>query len=228
MMFFDLPEATLVDKVIPKNTFHAMMKGKVKKQLTDIVRKITWKHKLSPETINLPGGSLEEIQIFELKLKSKKYIREVTDVIDKNIPYAIIFVITFDDECYFSTSFKHNNPQNSDTAVIDCVLHSEWVPNNRNHYKLTLSNSLDDVLKSFCLELMSVKSSNHDLSTEQLIDFANEKSVLEKEISALENKIKSCKQFNQKVELNGIKNKKVERLKCLINEVGTYNLRETI
>lgn len=220
MMFFDLPKATLVDKVIPKNTFHAMMKGKVKKQLTDIVSKITWKHKLSSETINLPGDSLEEIQIFELKLKSKTYIREVTDVIDKNIPYAIIFVITFDDECYFSTSFKHNNPQNLDTAVIDCVLHSEWAPNNRIHYKLTLSNTLDDVLKSFCLELMSVKHSAHDFSTEQLINFINEKSALEKEISALDNKIKSCKQFNLKVELNTQKNQKAKRLERLIGELN--------
>lgn len=228
MIFDDLPKTTQVDKPIPKNTFHAMMTGKVKQQLTDIVSKVVWKHKLSADTINLPGDSIEEIQIFELKLKSKSYIKQVTDVIDKNIPYTIIFVMTFEDECYFSTSFKHNNAQNPDTAVIDCAFHSEWAVKEQVHHKLTLKNSLDDVLKSFCLELLGIKPLNRSLSNQQLIDFVNEKSALEKEISTLENKIKSCKQFNQKVELNGIKNKQTERLKCLVNEIETYILRETI
>ena len=99
MSIFDLPQSTLVNKVIPKNTFHPMASGKIKKQLTDIVSKITWKNKLSSETINLSGKTVDEIQIFEIELKSKSYIKDVTNVIDRNIPYTIIFLMTFEGEC---------------------------------------------------------------------------------------------------------------------------------
>ncbi|MCB1603877.1 MAG: DUF4391 domain-containing protein [Xanthomonadales bacterium] len=216
MSIFDLPQSTLVNKVIPKNTFHPMASGKIKKQLTDIVSKITWKNKLSSETINLSGKTVDEIQIFEIELKSKSYIKDVTNVIDRNIPYTIIFLMTFEGECYVSSSLKHNNPKDPDSAVIDCEFHSDWINKNESPHRLILNNSLDDILKRFCLSLIGIDNLDKNISNEDLIKYVREKDSLEKEISTLENKIKTCKQFNQKVELNSIKIKKIQVLDNLV------------
>jgi hypothetical protein len=93
MEIFKLPASTTVQKVIPKNAFDAYTRSKQKKLFTDLVSRITWTHKLSAETTNLRAYDINEIQIFRIELKVKNDIKPVLEVIDKAIPYHIIFVI---------------------------------------------------------------------------------------------------------------------------------------
>lgn len=66
------------------------------------------------------------------------------------------------------------------------------------------------------MSLIGIDNLDKNISNEDLIKYVREKDSLEKEISTLENKIKTCKQFNQKVELNSIKIKKIQVLDNLV------------
>lgn len=199
---FKLPDRTKVDKVIPKNAFDSYATSKQKKILTSSISRIIWKNKLSPETINLPFEEIQEIQIFNVEMKQKDYPHEIIHLIDKSIPYPIIFISSFLDECVLSTSVKHQNPTNPDNAIIDWHYKTDWFSIANWNYSLQLSKSLDFVYLEFCKSLnpnsKTVQSKNLNEMIEQSKILAN----IERKITHLQKAITKEQQFNKKVEMN--------------------------
>ena len=89
---FNLPKSTVVNRVIPKNAFDEFTNTKQKKAFTEKIERIRWLNKLSAETINLSGSDVKEIQVFQIELKQKDSIPELLKIIDKSIPYRILFI----------------------------------------------------------------------------------------------------------------------------------------
>lgn len=198
---FELPANTLVNRNIPKNAFESFTNSKQKKVLTSVVSKIRWLNKLSSKTINLDGKDIKEIQIFEVSLKQKESISEITNMIDRVIPYNIIFLIHFENEIRLSASQKHKHPTNEDQAVVDWTFSSDWTDNENFPFRFTLQQSLDFIFSDICFQISGNQSvAQSDIKT--LIAFEQRKKQLTDQIQKLESAIKTCKQFNKKVELN--------------------------
>ena len=47
MEYFNLPDATRVNRVVPKNAFDKYTNSKQKKRFKDVVQRISWTNKLS-------------------------------------------------------------------------------------------------------------------------------------------------------------------------------------
>lgn len=214
MELFSLPHTAKVNRVIPKNAFDSYTTAKQKKLFTELISRITWTHKLSPDTINLEAKDIKEVQIFKVELKVKQDIQTVLDIIDKSIPYSIIFVVEYASMIYLSTSSKHTHPINEDNAVIDWTFKTEWFKPSENKYTLQLKKSIDTVYYDFCRQLSSM-SEHLQMSFKQLIEYQQQKKLLEKEIVKIRDKIKLCNQFNLKVELNISLKQKLSILKSL-------------
>ena len=216
MELFKLPQRTRVDRVIPKNAFDAYTNSKQKKLFTDLIVRITWLHKISPDTINLQAVEINEIQIFKVVLKVKEEIQMLLNVIDKAIPYNIIFIVEHRDEIYLSTSVKHSHPISADNAVIDYTFTSPWFSIAEQKYQLNLKKNLDAVYHDFCTQL----SNQQKMSSKSLLDlvqFKQRQDLYEQEIERLKKNIKNCKQYKSKVVLNLELNKKMRELKKLIS-----------
>lgn len=201
MDFFNLPIRTKVGRVIPKNAFDQYTNTKQKKLLADHVQRITWTHKISPDTTNLKGIDIQEMQVFKIELKQKTDIRKITDLINKAIPYHIVFWVEFAKEAYITTSIKHLHPTNEDMAVIDWTFESEWFNKDGNLIAFNLKGTLDSVFKDMCVQL----TGNPELDKETLEGIQiNQQAIdrLKKEISRLRTSISRSNQFNEKVELN--------------------------
>ncbi len=208
MEIFSLPISTRVNRVIPKNAFDSYTSAKQKKLFTEQITRISWLYKISPETINLEFKEIREIQIFRIELKVKQDIQEVLNIIDKSIPYNIIFIVEYDDSVYLSTSSKHTHPIKEDNSVIDWTFKSEWFKSRENPYSLKLQKSIDSIYHDFCVKLSGM---NNMVSRpiQELIHFKKNIDSLEREIAKLKTAISGTKQFNSKVELN-LKLKKLE------------------
>lgn len=198
MTYFELPKSTIVNRFIPKNAFDDFTNSSQKKKFTDTIDKITWLNKLSKDTINLDGNDVKEIQIFEIKLKTKEKIQPLLNIIDKAIPYHIIFIVTFGEETYLSTSKKHNHINNENTAVIDWNFTSDWQFITKKEISLNLKESIDFIFTDFCSQI----SGFYDKNIVDIIESDKKKSNLKKQLEVLEIKIKKEKQFNLKIELN--------------------------
>ena len=110
------PKSTNIVKNIPKTSFYekAEMTPTVRKKFVDFITSIYLVNKLSKDTINIkPTKNVEEIFIFQIKLKDIKYLNKIEDVlsvIDKSVPYPILFILIVDDqEVMYKIAYKQKN-----------------------------------------------------------------------------------------------------------------------
>lgn len=214
-MTLDLPLKSQVNKVVPKNAFDIYTNPRQKRKFTELISKLTWLNKLSFETINIKGKDVKEIQVFQVDLKKTEGFEDVLQVIDKAIPYHIVFCIYFKEQVLFSASQKHLNPVNEDMAVVDWSFSSKWIVKSDHSYKLHLERSLDFVFFDFCKQLAGKELKSSNIS--DLISYDKHLKELNKSISTLKASISKTKQFNKKVELNIELQEKRDLLKNLMS-----------
>lgn len=210
MKLFNLPYNTIIQRFIAKSHFDSVTNTKQKALFTNDVAKIMWCNTLSTETTNLPHKEIEEIQIYRIELKERKEIKSILEIIDKTIPYHIIFVVSFENEVYLSTSAKHPSPLNDNKSVIDWTYTSPWFRETENTYSLNFKKDIDTVFFDFCQQL----SNNLKPDINGIVDLnaynVRQKRII-KEIEYLQHKKLCCKQLNKKIEINlKIKNLEAE------------------
>ncbi|HHX66705.1 MAG TPA: DUF4391 domain-containing protein [Gallicola sp.] len=184
---FDLPKSCLVNKFIPKKAFYekTTIATNVKKEFVDVVEKIIWLYKLSPDTIGINKTSnVEEIQIFELHLKEKTIPKNVIKTITKIIPYPILFIIKYNDEIRFSIKVNDN-------------YFTEWNEQIPFDFKgINLEYIYEEIVK------VIIKETKDNVKFEEILINKTKKDELIQQIQIIKNKMKNEKQFNKKVELN--------------------------
>lgn len=188
MELFVLPHIARVNRVVPKNAFDTYTNTKQKRLFIDRILRITWLYKLASDTVNLPCSDISEIQIFKIELKEKEDVSSVLDIVDKAIPYHIIFIVEYGGQVYLSTSTKHPHPLNDSTSVIDWTFKTNWFAPEENGYSLLLKKSIDAVYHDFCVQL----SGKRELSNSQLkdlVEYSQKVDVLRKEIEKLKSTI---------------------------------------
>jgi hypothetical protein len=198
------PERCKVNKFIPKKTFYEKigLSTAVKDGFVNYIEKIIWLYKLSEETIGITKTEkTEEIQVFELTLKSKIIPKNIIRIITKSIPYKILFVLKFENEfCYA-------------IRVAEDIYFTEW---NEEITMNLVGLNLDDIYKDIVKSI--IKEQDNDKEFEDIIDKKNKVDELYKKIEQLKNKINNEKQFNKKVELNLELQKLNKEMKELIYE----------
>lgn len=213
-MIFNLPLKSQVNKIVPKNAFDAYTNASQKRKFTELILRLTWLNKLSFETISVKGKDVKEIQIFQVELKKPEGFEAILQVIDKAIPYHIVFCVYYKEQVLFSASQKHLNPANEDMAVVDWSFTSKWIDKSDTPYKLNLERNLDFVFFDFCKQLAGNDRKVHNIN--DLISYDKHLKELTKSISTLEAAISKTKQFNKKVELNlALQTKKGELIKLI-------------
>ena len=192
-MNFSLPNQSLVNKFIPKNKFftHGSVNSKIKQSFIDCISKITWLYKLSKDTVNIEGTeSVEEIQIFNIELKDMNIPKNVLSIIDKNIPYPILYYFTFDDNYAYGITLKDSSLQKYYFSDWNEAINFDFSGN-------TLEHVYQKIVRSFI-----EKDTKTDLKFEKLLSNSIAREKLEKQINILRNKIKNEKQFKKQVEIH--------------------------
>lgn len=199
MKIFELPISTEINRTVPKNSFDSYASSRHRKRFTELIEKIRWANKLSLYTVNLAGKDVHEIQVFYVELRRKEDIADLLDLMDKSIPYNLIFVVHFDGSYLIRAAAKHPHPTNENIAVVDWVFQSEWITGT-SPFKLNLKTSLDFVWADFCKQLSGRLSEKMSMDT--LVSYEQRVSVLKMSIERLETSLKQSRQFNNKVEIN--------------------------
>ena len=209
-----LPAPTIVDKIVPKNSFEEYATAKQRKLLSSHVARIKWLNKISTQTVNLQGKEINEIQVFEMELKGKFNINELMVLINKVIPYQILFVLRFNEEVMYSVSKKHIHPANENQAVVDWTFSTAWMNVTDDQFEIQLSNSLDFVFQDICFKI-SGKNRSKEKDIETLIANEQQLKQLNSEIEKTQKAIDKCRQFNKRVELN-------QKLQLILKQKTNY------
>ncbi|MBP7652164.1 DUF4391 domain-containing protein [Candidatus Dependentiae bacterium] len=206
-----LPREAFVNKFIAKNKFYekAALSTKLQKEFVDKIQKITWKYKLAESTVGITKTEkVTEIQIFEIELKEQIIPKNILKVIDKAIPYQILYRFIYNDnEAYGITLKENNNAKN--------YYFSDW--NEDKSFDFTgidLEKVYQKLVKSFIRNELQNKFNFNDI-----IDNDKKIKALKNEITVLESRISKEKQFNRKVEINKILLKRKNQLKKIKEEL---------
>jgi hypothetical protein len=206
-MEFKLPSQSKIQKFVPKNIFFskAVVNTKLKKEFTDKIQKITWKYKLAEDTIGIPKTeSTQEIQIFEIQLKEQTIPKNVLKLIDRSIPYPILYVFVFETHIAYGITLKGDRRQNYYFSDWDEELAFDF-------FGITLEKVYQGIVRQFIRGMPEKKG---DFAI--IIETDRRKKALEKEMAALKNKVKNEKQFHKKVELHKVLQDKAKELESLI------------
>jgi hypothetical protein len=191
-----LPKEAFVNKFIAKTKFYekANLNSKLQKEFVDKVQKITWKYKLAESTIGIAKTeAVTEIQVFEIELKKQVFPKNVLKVIDKSIPYQILYRFVYEGNVAYGITLKEN-------TSVENYYFCDW------NKEITFDFSgidLEKVYQKLVKAFIRGEAQNKG-SFSEIINVDNKIKALEAEIAALENKISKERQFNRKVEINKV------------------------
>ena len=213
-----LPKTTEFNRRIPKQKFYENLSitPALRRSFIDDVRGIYWRNKLAATTLNLAvGSSVTEIEVFEIQLNARSIDEAVLRQIDRGIPYHILFLLSYENQYQAWIGYKEAAQSGGQAFKVSQYYHTEWLDEAQLPLQLDGLN-LDTVYENFVRQIRnSVESEvwRVELSVSENVALDQKRQQLEKQIIALEKKIRREKQFNKQVEMNA----ELKRLKKMRN-----------
>jgi len=216
----NLPDSTLFNKRIPKQKFynHLKVSPALERQFVKEIENIVWLHKLSPETLNIEKGeSVSEIEVIEIRLKTGTIGKNLVVLIDREIPYHLMFLMTYQNKGQLWISYKEASKSRNNKFRVEHYFQTEWVDVCELSLSLT-GLTLDAVYENFLKQIAGDQlklSETTELKT--AVELTKEINYLETQIEQIENKIKKEIQYNRQVKLHS----KLRQLKEKLNAYHT-------
>ena len=202
----DFPQKTLFNKPIPKAKFYEKLPvtQAVKNCFVNEIAGIVWRNKLSAETLNVqPGSRVQELEVIEISLKGEALNDSVLKVIDKGIPYQLLFLLKRGEEYQLCMGYKE-----TETSTVKEYFKTAWMTFEALPLQIT-GLTLDEVCDNFIRQINTRLASTGDMSLKEAIADDAQRLKIEKQIAALEKKMKAEKQPKRKFELH----EEIQRLK---------------
>ncbi len=199
-----LPKTTEFNKRIPKQKFYENLSvtPAIKKAFTDQIKIIYWRNKLAATTLNLaPGEQVAEIEVFEVRLATPDIDENFLRLIDREIPYHILFLLEYEGKYQAAIGYKEAAGSGKAAFKVDCYYRTEWLL--EDDLPLHLEGlTIDAVYENFIRQIAGDGLNGSEGTTlKESVEQQKQRKQLEKRIAALEAKMKKEKQLNRKMEL---------------------------
>ena len=203
-----LPKSTEFNRRIPKQKFYENLtvSPTLKRVFIDQIKVIYWRNKIAPSTINVASGTdVNELQVFEIALSQRSLDETVLTQIDKEIPYHIIFILSYEGEYQAWISYKEDATSGNNAFKVGRYYHTDWMAEEKLKEILKIEGlSIDAVYENFVRQIAGEALGNDNAeSLKESVEKDEKRKELEKQIAALQKKIKKEKQLNRQMELNG-------------------------
>ena len=200
-----LPKSTEFNRRIPKQKFYENLtvSPALKRVFVDQIKVIFWRNKIAVTTMNLAAGeTVTEVEIFEVKLAEPKLDESVLRQIDKEIPYHIIFLLECDGKYQAWTAYKEAAASGNNAFKVGTYYHTDWLEETELPLKIG-GLSIDKVYENFVRQIAGdVLQAEKQESLKDSVDRDNRRQELQKQIAALQLKVRKEKQLNKQVQLN--------------------------
>ena len=211
------PQTTEFNKRIPKQKFYENIdvSPALKRVFVEQIKLIHWRNKLAESTLNIaPGQAVTEIEVIEIKLTQPQLDEAVLRQIDKEIPYHILFVLSYGNKVQAWTGYKEAAESGKKAFKVNKYYHTEWMLEDELILDIEGLN-MDAVWDNFIIQVGGVElEQGNDLSKQ--IELDDRKVQLTKDIEKLEKQARSEKQPNKKFQLA----QQVKALKKQLAELG--------
>ena len=191
------PDRARFGRAVPKSKFyeHGEVTTRVRESFVTQVAQITWTHKLAPGTIGLPATqAVPEIEVLEVALKPgiADVSEDVLATLSRAIPAPVVVEIRDDGRLRFAAA----PTKGRDAAFVT----TDWIAASALRTPLPPALDLAGLHTALVAPLLP-----HALRPGESLTEAAERSAaarrLEREIAALERRVRAEKQFNRRAGL---------------------------
>lgn len=199
----NFPSTTIVNKPVPKNAFYGRSRdSSLREFLTREFESIVWLYKFASATLNVEDGEyVHEIDVFYCRMKEDKYNIKPFSAMDELLPRHTVFIIEYGEKVDLLMHHKEIS-----------LVHGEqkWkcgVSELKRDFRIdadTLNiqgQSMDVVYNCLLSQISGLSVSSKEEYKEQ-VEQRKHIEILQKQIAALQKRIKAEKQFNRQMELN--------------------------
>ena len=200
-----LPKSTEFNRRIPKQKFYEnlVISPTLKRVFVEQIRVIWWRNKIAPSTTNLAAGeTVTEIEVFEVCLSAPQMDEAVLRQIDKEIPYHILFLLEYEEKYQAWTAYKEAAGSGSNAFKVGAYYHTDWMEEAALPLKLDGLNT-DKVYENFVRQIAGETLSQTGETLKESVERNKRRQELQKQIAALQVKVRRERQLNKQVELNG-------------------------
>ena len=198
-----LPMNTEFNKRIPKQKFYEniAVTPAMKRAFVEQIKIIYWRNKIATTTLNLAAGEqVTEIEVFEVRLSAPKLDESVLRQIDREIPYHILFLLEYEGK--YRAVIGYKEAAAGKTAFkVDRYYSTDWL--DKDDLPVHLEGlTLDAVYENFVRQIAGdVLVEENGTTLKESIEQQKQREQLEKQIAALEAKIRKEKQPKKKFEM---------------------------
>ena len=198
------PAAAKFGRPVPKTKFYekATISPAVRGKFVSEIQRITWAYKLSDETIHLRSDkAVPEIQIFAIDAKDDDVSDGVLTAIDKAIPIPIIFEISRGVGDQIRTRMTAAYKQiGAGMPRLSAYFTTEWQATSAARAPLPPALDMSGLYTSLLTPILPIALRlGEDMSVAG--GRIEQCRKLEREIAAIDKKLRTEPQFNRKVEL---------------------------
>ncbi len=200
-----LPKSTEFNKRVPKQKFYEQIEitPALKRIFIDQIRTIYWRNKLAATTLNIAAGErVTEIEVFEVRLSERTLDEAVLKQIDKEIPYHILFLLEYDGKYQAWIGYKEAAESGKNAFKVSRYYHTDWLEEESLPLKIEGLN-IDSIYDNFVRQIAGDALQADKAETlKESVEKETLRLNLQKQISALETKMRKEKQFNRQMQMN--------------------------
>ena len=204
---YNLPQSTIVNRVIPKKTFVNQLGAntRMKDHFTNDVVRVEWLAKLAPSTINVADGEeVHEITIFLVPIKDENCPDDIFSFIDGMIPRHTLFILRWGDMTCLHLNYKEwmESSTNTDkTFRIAKTYRSQWIKD--TEISLSIEGlTMDAIYEALVRQVAGERIIIQSESLREDVEKSTQREMLLKEIEIVKRKINNEKQPKKKFELH--------------------------
>ncbi|MCI8363053.1 MAG: DUF4391 domain-containing protein [Clostridia bacterium] len=200
-----LPKSTEFNRRIQKQKFYENLtvSSAMKRVFVEQIRVIWWRNKIAPATMNLAAGeTVTEIEVFEICLSTPQLDETVLRQIDKEIPYHILFLLEYEGKYQAWLAYKEAATSGTNAFKVGSYYHTDWMEEAALPLKLDGLNT-DKVYENFVRQIAGeALTSGAGETLKESVERDTHRQELQKQIAALQVKVRRERQLNKQVQLN--------------------------
>lgn len=199
------PASTAFERRIPKQKFYQNLDvtAEVKHLFIEQIKLITWANKLSAQTMNLaPGQTVQEIEVFRIRMAGDALDSRVLNLMDKQIPYHLLFVLERPDgKCQLSVTYKEAGQGGGSAFHLRQNYRTDWQTPEALTLNLTGLN-MDALYESIVRQIAGDALAAPKAETLQAaVEQAQAWEKLQKQIDQLKSRMRKEKQLAKQMEI---------------------------
>ncbi|GGI45824.1 hypothetical protein BCL57_001543 [Agromyces flavus] len=199
-VLFRWPANAALGRTVSKTKFYeyGTMRAALREKFVEEVQRITWAYKLADETLRLRGTpAVPEIQVFTVEAKGQNVSNDVLAAMDRAVHFPIIFEIESRGRVRTVAAQKSVV---SKIPTIGAYFTTDWQPTDALRRPLPTTLDLAGLYEAILAALLPVETRAGETVSEATDRLGKARKV-QREIAALERKLRTEPQLNRKIRL---------------------------